>query len=56
MCGAFTLQSKIFRGSDQAVTEDLLQEAIDENACHQRLFGRDQPLGKTESVAWCIAG
>jgi len=50
------LDPKIFGGLDETYPEKMLPDAIDGNACRQRVFGCDEPLGKAEPISGSVLG
>ena len=43
--GEVALQAEVFRRADEAISEELLPDAIDVNTGRERVIGKSEPLG-----------
>jgi hypothetical protein len=50
------LDSKVFGGLDKPDSKEVLPDAIDRYAGRKRMFRSDEPLGKSQTVAWSTFG
>ena len=48
------LRSEVLAGLDQAASEQLLPQAVDDDARHERVVRIDEPSRKTQAVGWQV--